>query len=213
MKSNKELVNFLVEKGFIKSIKIAEAFSKTDRKKFVRKEHTGSAYENIPLPIASERTPDNDALHASISISTISQPSTVAAMTEALSVENGQKILEIGTGSGYQSALLSLLVGSGRIITAEISKEVHEFGKKNLKNYKNVEPILSGSLGYSKEAPYDRIIVTASASSLPESLIKQLKVGGIMIIPVAEKMFRITKKSETEIKKEFLGYYAFVPLK
>lgn len=201
MISNKELVDFLVGKGFLKSAKIIDTFTKTDRKKFVKKEYIENAYDDIPLPIAPGAT--------------ISQPSTVAAMTEALDVESGMKVLEIGTGSGYQSALLAELVGGkGKVITIEINKEVYEFGKSNLKNYHIIEAILSdGSLGYEKEAPYDRIIVTAAASTLPEELIKQLKVSGIMIIPIGREMFKIIKISETEIRKEFLGYYAFVPLR
>ncbi len=205
LEQNKEkrekLINQLIESGILKSKSVIEAFKKIPRENFVRPEDKEHAYENIPLPIGS--------------YSTISQPLTVAAMTEALSVSRGQKILEIGTGSGYQAAILSILIGNkGKIITLEVNKEVYEFGKQNLKDYKNAETILSdGSVGYEKEALYDRIIVTAAASKMPEELIKQLKVGGILVIPVAEEMFKIIKISETEIKKEFLGNYAFVPLR
>ncbi len=195
-----KLIKYLIDSGILKSKRVIEAFCSVKRENFVHERDRQEAYENIPLPLAEG--------------STISQPLTVAAMTEALSVKAGMKVLEIGTGSGYQAAILSKLAGSnGKIITIEINKDVFEFGKNNLKNYSNVKTVLSdGSVGYKKEAPYDRIIVTASASSLPEELISQLKTEGIMIIPVGEEMFKVTK-SEKEIKKEFMGYYAFVPLR
>src|SRR3989344_9666146 len=146
-----KLIIDLIKSGILKSKSVIEAFRSVKRENFVRKEDKKHAYENIPLTVGA--------------YSTISQPLTVAAMTEALSVKKGQKILEIGAGSGYQAALLSVLVGkTGRVITTEISKEVYEFAKNNLKHCNNVEVIFGdGNKGHEAEAPYDRIIVTASA--------------------------------------------------
>ncbi|MBI4162092.1 MAG: protein-L-isoaspartate(D-aspartate) O-methyltransferase [Candidatus Aenigmarchaeota archaeon] len=195
------MINQLIESGILKSKSAIKAFNSVKREDFVRPEYREHAYENIPLPM--------------FEMSTISQPLTVAAMTEALDVKKDQKILEIGTGSGYQAAILSILVGpKGKVITIEINEEVYEFGKGNLKDYPNVKTILSdGSLGYAKEAQYDRIVITASASAVPKELIEQLAVGGIMMIPVNDKMFRIIKIGKNKIRKEFMGYYAFVPLR
>ena len=145
---------------------------------------------------------------------TISQPLTIAAMTEALQPGNGQKILEVGAGSGYQAAILSEIVGKpGRIITTDRIKELVIFARTNLKKtgYSNITIVeYDGSQGYEKEAPYDRIIVTASAPEIPEALINQLKKGGRLVIPVKDEMFLIEKNKE--IKKTLLGYYVFVPL-
>ena len=129
-------------------------------------------------------------------------------MTEALDVSGG-KVLEVGAGSGYQAAILSLL--AKKVITIERIKELYEFAKSNLRSYKNVIIIHDdGSKGWEKEAPYDRIIVTASARDIPEPLIEQLKNNGKMVLPVKDEMFLVEKKSR-KITKTFLGYYAFVP--
>jgi len=143
---------------------------------------------------------------------TISQPYTVAAMTEALQPESGHVILEVGAGSGYQSAILAEIVGEeGRIITIERKKELAEFARKNLAGYKNVVIVEGdGTEGCKKYAPYDRIIVTASSPSIPKSLVDQLKPGGVMVIPVGSEMFAIKKKDK--IEKTFMGFYSFVPL-
>lgn len=194
-----KLIQLLKKGGYIRSKKVEKAFVDVPREKFVPEEMKKYAYINEPLPIMKGQT--------------ISQPLTVVVMTEALDVKEEQKILEIGTGSGYQAAILSRLVGkNGKVITIERIPELVEFAKKNLKEYKNVVVVSgNGSVGYDEEAPYDRIIVTAEAPDIPKKLLEQLKHGGKMVIPVRDKMWVITK-TKNGFKKEFLGYFSFVPL-
>jgi len=197
------LINSLISEGWLKTDIIISAFRKVPREKFVPSELKRFAYVDEPLPIGYGQT--------------ISQPLTVAAMTEALGPKKGDKILEVGTGSGYQAAILSEIVGErGKIITTERIPELVNFAKNNLKDYKNVYVVeYDGSKGYPEEAPYDRIIVTASAPKIPEPLIEQLKVNGRMVIPVGDMMFVVDKVKSSknyEIKKKMIGYYVFVPL-
>ena len=195
-----ELIQELISCGVLKTKKVIDAFMKVPREKFISKEHEKHAYANYPLPIAAGQT--------------ISQPLTVAVMTESLDAGSGDKILEVGAGSGYQAAILSEIVGpKGRVITTEIIPELFEFAKKNLAMYKNVTVLnVDGSNGYSPEKLYDRIIVTASAPSVPKPLVEQLKDGGRIVIPVEDRMLMI-EKQKGEIKETFLGFYAFVPLR
>ncbi len=195
-----QLIRELIEDGWLKTRAVIEAFQKVPRENFVPPAYKKYAYANEPLPIAAGQT--------------ISQPLTVAVMTEALAARNGDKLLEVGTGSGYQAAILSEIVGpNGKVITTEIIPELFMSAKENLKDYKNVVVLnIDGSLGYSKEAPYDRIIVTASAPNIPEPLVEHLKDGGRLIIPVGDRMMLI-EKEKNKIKETFLGYYAFVPLR
>jgi protein-L-isoaspartate(D-aspartate) O-methyltransferase len=132
-------------------------------------------------------------------------------MTELLDVKPGHKVLEVGAGSGYQAAILSRLASPGMVFTTEIISELYLFAKRNLENYQNVEVLnADGSLGYQKEAPYDRILVAASAPAIPQNLIDQLKERGKMIIPVGDEMYLVEK--ENWIRKKFVGYFSFVPL-
>lgn len=199
MNSAKErLINELISESILKTKEIIEAFQRVSRESFVPQDQKQYAYANYPLPIPEGQT--------------ISQPLTIAVMTEALQPAKGQKILEVGAGSGYQAAILAEIVGAdGKILTTERLPALVEFASKNLKKYKNVTVVNhDGSQGYEKEAPYDRIIVTASAPAVPEPLINQLKKNGRMVIPVGDEMFLIEKKDN--IKKTMLGYYVFVPL-
>lgn len=195
----KHLINELIAERVLKSKNVITAFEKVPREKFILPENMEFAYANYPLPIMEGQT--------------ISQPLTVAAMTEALDLQKGYKVLEIGAGSGYQAAIISEIIGHrGKIITVERLHELFLFAKKNLKGYKNVVVIESdGTLGYEPDAPYDRIIVTASAPHMPQKLFGQLKENGRMVIPVGDEMFLIAKKNG-RMEKEILGYYVFVPL-
>ncbi len=199
-KEKERLIREIMDYGYLKTQPVIDAFRKVPREEFVEPEQRKLAYVNEPLPIRSGQT--------------ISQPLTVAAMTEALEPAKGQKILEIGSGSGYQAAILSEIIGpTGKIISLERIDSLAKFATENLKKcgYANVKVVHSdGSNGYPEEAPYDRIIVTASAKEIPQALIEQLKKGGRMVIPVGGEMYLIEKNKE--IKKTFLGYYAFVPL-
>ena len=180
---------------------LIKAFKQVKRENFVLKQYKEQAYQDIPLPILKNQT--------------ISQPSTVMLMTNALDLQKNNKILEIGSGSGYQSAILSKL--AKKIYTIEIIPELTKLATKNLKDYKNVKVIQGdGSLGYAKEKPYNRIIVTAACPSIPYELIDQLKPNGILIAPIGtqyqQKMIKITKTKD-KIKEEYLGDFIFVKLK
>ncbi|MFH0832871.1 MAG: protein-L-isoaspartate(D-aspartate) O-methyltransferase [Candidatus Aenigmatarchaeota archaeon] len=201
MNAEKErLINSLINEGWLKTRVIIDAFRKVPREEFVLKQMKERAYDNYPLPIIEGQT--------------ISQPLTIAAMTEALEPIRGHKILEVGAGSGYQAAILAEIVGNnGKIITTERLQRLADFASDNLERtgYKNVFVMhCDGSQGYEKFAPYDRIIVTANAPSVPEPLIDQLKKGGRMVIPVGDEMFLVEKNGK--IKRTSLGYYVFVPL-
>lgn len=195
------LIDSLIQERVLKTKEIIDAFRKVRREEFVLPEYKNKAYDDIPLPILAGQT--------------ISQPYTVAAMTEALEPRAGQKILEIGAGSGYQAAILAGIIGKkGKIITVERVKELADLAKSNLEKAGCVNIIVinsDGTQGCEKYAPYDRIIVTASAPSIPDPLVRQLKAGGKMVIPVGDEMFLI-EKAKTKIEKTLLGYYAFVPL-
>ncbi len=200
MRAKEALIYELINEGVLKREDIIEAFRKVPREDFVLADYIDHAYDNYPLPIGEGQT--------------ISQPLTVAFMTEALDPKKGQKILEVGAGSGYQAAILAEIIGKkGKIITAERIQKLADMARANLNKagYSNAEVVVyDGSTGYEKEAPYDRIIVTASAPSVPNSLVKQLKKGGKLVITLLDEMFLIEK--DDKVKKTFLGYYVFVPL-
>ncbi len=202
IQKKKQLIATLVAEGALKTKKIIEAFRKVPREEFVLPQYKEYAYVNEPLPIMEGQT--------------ISQPYTVAAMTEALQPKNGQTVLEIGAGSGYQAVILAEIVGKkGKVITIERIKELADFASKNLLKcgYANVVVVEGdGTEGYAKYAPYDRIIVTARAPEMPKPLVEQLKVKGRMVIPIEDGLYLVEKASKTKTEKTFLGYYAFVPL-
>ncbi len=185
--------------GILTDEKILNAFKKVPRENFVLQKYSAEAYFDEPLPIGYGQT--------------ISQPTTVAIMTSALEPDKGDKILEIGAGSGYQAAIISELIGDkGKLYTLERIKDLAKFAKQNLKSYKNVSVIhADGTKGYAKTAPYNKIIVTAAASELPLQIFKQLKEKGTMVIPIEDHLFKITKQ-EGEPVMEDLGLFAFVPL-
>lgn len=190
----------------IKDEKVLESFSKIPRHLFVPGEMISEAYLNIALPIGYEQT--------------ISQPYTIAVMLEALELKKGDKVLEIGTGSGYNAALISHIIGKkGKLFTTEIVPELAEEAKKKIfkLGFRNIKVIVvDGSLGYEKEKPYDKIIITAACREVPAPLIKQLKNNGILVAPVGhryeQEMLRVKKVGKKlDVKK--LGFFVFVPLK
>ncbi|MCX7719973.1 MAG: protein-L-isoaspartate(D-aspartate) O-methyltransferase [Dictyoglomus thermophilum] len=198
----RKLVEILKDEG-IKSQKVLNAILKVPRHMFVPQEYLSLSYENEALPIGYGQT--------------ISQPYIVALMTEALNLQGNEKVLEIGTGSGYQTAILAEL--ALEIYTVERIKELLEEAKKRLRvlGYNNVYFKLGdGTLGWEEFAPYDRIIVTAASYDIPEPLKEQLKDGGIMVIPIGGRdfqyLYRITKKGDN-FYRENLGGVRFVPLK
>jgi len=201
MSSNTELSNFLMRIGVLKTEDIIHAFLMIDRADFVLDRNAQDIYEDYPLSIGHGQT--------------ISQPRTVAMMLEMLEAKEGDKVLDIGSGSGWTSALLSFIVGEKGFVTGlERIEELVNFANENLKkyNFKNVKIIPSkNELGLVGEE-FDRILVSAAASEFPQELIKQLKIGGKLVIPVGNSIYEITKKENTELEgKEHYGF-TFVPL-
>ncbi|MEM2918009.1 MAG: protein-L-isoaspartate O-methyltransferase [Candidatus Altiarchaeota archaeon] len=204
-KEREELIKRLFEHGYIKSRKVLIAMKKVPREEFVPEWQRRYAYDDRPLEIGYGQT--------------ISAPHMVAIMTDALDVKKNHKILEVGSGSGYQAAILAEIAKSGKIFTVERIAEIAKFAEENLKKcgYENVSVIIGdGTLGYEKEKPYDRIIVTAAAPKIPKPLIEQLKEDGKLLIPVGNRGYQdlilIEKNSEGKIKESNLGGCIFVPL-
>jgi protein-L-isoaspartate(D-aspartate) O-methyltransferase len=198
------LIIYLKNSKFLTDEKVESALQNIPRHEFVPESELEYAYDNEPLPIMKNQT--------------ISQPGVVTRMTEWLDVKNGQNILEIGTGSGWQSAILSYLVGSGTIYSIERHPELAKFAQENLKKLKidNVHVILGdGTLGYSQASPYDRIIITAACTEIPLPLLDQLSENGLIIAPVGGAsqslvLLQKTSKGIVEIKNQ--SKYVFVPL-
>ena len=182
--------------------RVIEAMRRVPRELFVLPENRDFAYEDIPLPIGYGQT--------------ISQPFIVALMTEALELRGDERVLEIGTGSGYQTAILAIL--AREVVTVERCEELLRSAEERLKKlgFKNIEFHLAGDeLGWREGAPYDGIIVTAGAPKIPESLKDQLKDGGRMVIPVGsryEQRLLKVRKVKSDYIVEDLGGCRFVPL-
>ena len=198
----KALIEYWEKSGIVRDKRLIEAFLSVPREEFVLPTYRHRAYDDVALPIIAGQT--------------ISQPTTIMIMLQALEPKQDDIVLEIGAGSGYNAALLSKLVK--KVYTVEILEEVANYAKKNLEklNIKNVEVIISdGSLGYKKAAPYDKIIVTAACPEIPKPLIDQLKDNGILVAPVGslfeQKMLKVVKKKGKLIKQD-LGEFVFVPL-
>ena len=178
-------------------------FEKINRADFVSPAYQAEADGDYPLPIGFGQT--------------ISQPFTVAFMLELLDAREGDKILDVGSGSGWTTVLLAVLVGEkGKVFGVEIIPELVLLGRKNLAKYDfpNAEIIQAGAeLGLPSEAPFARILVSAAAEEIPETLLCQLTVPGILVLPVKNTIIQIKKDADGEIsQKEFSGF-AFVPLR
>lgn len=190
--------------GYLKKDPIINAFAKIHRVNFVPDDLAGQAEVDIPLPIGFGQT--------------ISQPSTVAFMLELLEPNEGQKIMDVGSGSGWTTGLLSFIVGPrGSVIAIEKIKELCEFGKSNVNKFHFVKKGIaefhcnSAEDGFAQKAPYDRILVSASVKEIPDAFKRQLKVGGIMVIPVNNEIWYVEKKSDEEFAVEKFPGFAFVP--
>lgn len=198
-----KLVSDLIKNKYLKSERLIEAFKKIDRKDFVLPEYAGEAYFDYPLPIGFNQT--------------ISQPSTVAFMLELLQPQAGEKILDIGSGSGWTTALLAEIAGkNGYVHGVEIIPGLVKFGKNNLKKYafRNVKILQAGkSLGLPEKAPYDKILVSAAGEKVPDELLAQLKIKGVLVIPIKNDVWKIKKISSEETNKEKYEGFVFVPLK
>lgn len=198
---NDDLVNYLINTGALSCSNITEAFVHVDRIDFVLDPTAPDVYGDYPLSLGDGQT--------------ISQPTTVAMMLEMLEPHKGQKILDIGSGSGWTTALLSYIVGdTGSVIGLERVSSLVEFGSKNLQKYgfKTSKIIQAGdALGIVGET-FDRILVSAAADEFPKELTKQLKIGGKLVVPVQNSIYEVRKKQSGEIEAiEHYGF-AFVPL-
>lgn len=199
----KILVDYLRDKVGIKNEWVLNAINQVPRHLFMESVFEDYAYEDRAFPIASGQT--------------ISHPSTVAEQTELLDISSKQKVLEIGTGCGYQTSVL--LAMGAKVYTIERQKELFDFSK-NIFQKLGISPTFQsfgdGFWGLPTFAPFDRIIVTCGASTLPLELLKQLSIGGKMVIPLGENeeyiLHRFTKIEENQFEKETFGIYKFVPM-
>ncbi len=198
------LIDIMKDTGFLTDNKVESAIRQVPRHNFVPESMKNKAYENTPILIMEKQT--------------ISQPSVVSRMTEWLDLREGQKVLEIGSGSGWQSAILANIVGSGKIFTVERHAKLASFAKKNLEKLgiKNVKIIHGdGNFGLPDESPFDRIMITAACKEIPDALLHQLALDGLLIAPVGEDiqsliLLRKTPEGFAEIKNQ--KGYVFVPL-
>jgi len=210
-----KLIDQLIEQKYLKSPLIIKAFKKIKRADFLPREvikQKGNDFVeeyNAPIPIGHEQT--------------ISQPLTVAFMLELLQPEQGDKILDIGSGSGWQTAMLCQIVGSeGFVYAIEKIPELRDFGRDNVAKYdfKNVEFICGdGSKGLSSQAPFDKIVAAAAvypgdagAQQIPLAWKEQLKVGGRLVLPVGNSIWLLIKKDQNKFEEKEYPGFAFVPL-
>jgi len=197
-----ELIKDLLNERVLQNPRVLRAFKEINRKDFVPADLKNMAYENHPLTLESGQT--------------ISQPYTVAFMLDLLEAGPGQKVLDVGFGSGWTTALLSKIVGSkGKIFGLELLPEIYNFGRNNLQKYKlkNIKLFLgSGWDGLPDFAPFERILVSASASKIPQALKDQLKVGGRLVMPLADKITVLDKIGEDNFKTKDHWGFVFVPL-
>ena len=196
-----QLIETIRQEG-IRDEKVLAAMTKVPRHLFLEKAFEEWAYKNVAFPIGCDQT--------------ISQPLTVAIQTGLLDIKKGDKVLEVGTGSGYQACILSEL--GAKVYTIERQSALFEKTEKLLKElgYGSIRTFLGdGYSGLSMFAPFDKILVTAGASTLPQSLLKQLAVGGHLVIPIgddnSQTMWRYTLKEDGSIESKAFGKFKFVP--
>jgi len=199
------LIENLISGGWLKTPRIIEAFKKIKRVDFLPQDMKNLAEVNEALPIGYGQT--------------ISQPLVVAFMLELLQPREGEKILDVGSGSGWTTALLAHIVGEkGKVIAIEIVPELVEFGKNNVKKYnflerKIVEFVLGdGSNGCKTEAPFDKILVSATAKECYQSWKEQLKIGGRIVAPIGNSIWLFIKKTKNEFDQFEYPGFVFVPL-
>jgi len=212
------LIENLVRQGYLKTPQIIEAFKKIKRVDFLPDNLKDLAELNEALPIGFGQT--------------ISQPLVVAFMLELLQPMPGDKILDVGFGSGWTTALLAYIVSQksitnsqspiskqkGRVIAIELVPELKEFGEKNIAKYNFIEKGIvkclcaDGSKGYPQEAPFDKILASASAEQLPPVWLEQLKIGGRIVTPIGNSIWLFIKETKNKIKKQEYPGFVFVPL-
>lgn len=199
------LIEDLVQEGWLKTPEIIQAFKKVKRVDFLPEDIKSLAELNEALPIGFGQT--------------ISQPLVVAFLLELLEPKEGEKILDVGSGSGWTSALLGEIVREkGRVLALEVVPELKEFGERNTSKYNFIEKGIvefvcaDGSKGYEEEAPYDKILASATAVKVPEIWKSQLKVGGRIVLPIGSSIWLFIKRSKTEFEEKEYPGFVFVPL-
>ena len=197
-----ELINSMIVSGILRTSRIIDAFTRVDRKYFVPETVSDLMYIDKPLPIGNNQT--------------ISQPSTVAFMLEHLAPKEGDKVLDIGSGSGWTTSLLCYIVGEiGSVTGVERVDALVKQGSENLSKFHFTHDCHIQKAGETLGIPgkqFDKILVSASAEEVPEVLFNQLKVGGILVIPVKNSIFKFKKTSETYVEREEFSGFVFVPL-
>ncbi len=205
------LIKSLIDEGYLKTPAVIEAFKKIDRADFVPGNQREKTYENYPLTIGSGQT--------------ISQPLTVAFMLELLEPKLGEKILDIGTGSGWQAALLLELVGEqGKVISIERIPELKNLAEENLKKFRTEEipgeppknsieiKLGDGTQGDPANAPFDKIIAAAAGDTILTAWKEQLKIGGRIVAPVKQSIYVLDKTGPNEFEERHYFGFSFVPL-
>jgi len=208
LRERKKLVENLQSYGYIKSEEVKEAMLKVPREEFMPLENKQYAYKDQPLPIGEGQT--------------ISAPHMVAIICDMLQIKKGMKILEIGSGFGYNAAVVAELIGpEGHLFTTERIAFLAKKAEENLKRtgYNKCVTVVhtDGTRGLEQEAPFDRIYATASAPKVPEPLKKQLKIGGRLLTPIGpqsyfQELICISRESEDKYESRKLGGVAFVPM-
>lgn len=196
------LIQDLLASGVLRSPAIVAAFRAIDRKDFVRPEYITEAYLDTALPIGFEQT--------------ISQPTTVAYMLELLDAKLGDRILDVGSGSGWTTALLAHITGTtGEVFGVERIPELVAFGNANLAKYSFPHAHIaraSTMLGLPEKSPFDRILVSAASPELPLELVAQMALGGTLVIPIGTSLVQIKKSRDGEITSSEHSGFVFVPL-
>jgi protein-L-isoaspartate(D-aspartate) O-methyltransferase len=184
--------------------RVQAAFDAVRRRDFLPEDQRANADLDQALPIGFRQTN--------------SQPRTVSNMLNLLDVREGQRVLDVGSGSGWTTALLGCLVGpTGRVLGLELVPELVEWSRENLRSHPmswtSIHQAEEGTLGLPDEAPFDRILVSAEAGELPQPLVDQLAVDGVMVVPVAGRLLRVERRSPDDVQVRHHGHYAFVPLR
>ncbi len=198
---NTALVDHLIKSGALRSDEIIKAFYNVDRADFINNADISTIYGDFPLQIGQDQT--------------ISQPSTVAKMLEMLAPKEGEKILDIGSGSGWTTALLAYIVGAkGLVVGLERIDALVQFGRDNLKKYgfKHADILRAGAKLGIVNQKFDRILVSAAADEFPYALASQLKSGGKLVIPIENYIYEVTKKDDDKLEIVKHYGYRFVPL-
>lgn len=200
----RKMVDVQIERRGVDDEHVLEAMRRVPREQFVPERHRSMAYSDRPLPIGEGQT--------------ISQPYIVALMTEAAGVEPGDKVLEVGTGSGYGAAVASRI--ADQVYTVERHVDLAEDAERVYEElgYDNIDIVVGdGTLGFPEEAPFDAIIATASGPEVPETFKEQVAIGGSIVMPVGSKMggqrlTKLTKRQDGQFDEDDMGFVRFVPL-